>query len=177
MALVLPLEVAFHQGAAALVDDLASHRAAGIGEAVAGGGQRAAHAVRAFADHHLDRLGSLAEHGDFDFLARAGEADLDFLDLHYAARRALSIGATMSAVLGAANRSPWQTRQPASARNSRCAWLSTPFATTSKFMPRASAISALARPARSASAGTPAMSLRSMHTELARKRCSVGSDA
>src|SRR2546423_1213691 len=95
----------------------------------------------------------------------------------YAASRALSIGATMSAGLGAAKRSPWQTRQPASARNSRCAWVSTPFATTSKLKPRARAMRARARPARSLSSGMPATSLRSMHTAPMRRRCSIGSEA
>src|SRR5258708_5526808 len=184
-ALYRPFDVGGDVGGPALIDDLASHDVAGIGKTVARGRQCAAHAVRAFADHDFDRLGALAIDDDVDFLAGAREPHLDFLDLHgsplageyYAASRALSIGATMSAGFGAANRSPWQTRQPASARNSRCAWVSTPFATTSKFMPRASAISAFARPARSVSCGTPEISLRSMHTELARRRCSVGSEA
>src|SRR6185295_728381 len=111
-----PLEVVLHLGATALIDDLASHGIAGVGEAVARGAERAAHAVCAFPDDHLDRFGALAEHADLDLLAGACDANLDSFDLHYAARRARSIGATMSAEFGAANRSPWQTRQPASVR-------------------------------------------------------------
>src|SRR5204863_7989696 len=166
------LELGLHLGAASLVDDLAPHGIAGVGEPIAGRRQRAAHAMRTFADHHLDCLGALAEDGDLDLLAGAGDPNFDFFGgNHYAASRARSIASTMSGEFGVAKSSPWQTRQPASARNSRCACVSTPLAMTSKFMPRASAISALARPARSVSCGMPAISLRSIQTALARRRC------
>src|SRR5437763_4834775 len=178
-------EVGLDLPAAALVDDLASHGIARVSKAVACRRKRTAHAMHALADHHLDRLRALAEDRDVDFLPRAGQAYLYFFGGKrglsvisvQAARRARNIEATASGAFGGAKSSPWQTRQPASARNSRCACVSTPFATTPKFMPRASAIRARASPARSVSCGMPAISLRSMHTALARRRCSVGSAA
>src|SRR5581483_8381394 len=73
------LELGLDLRAASFVDDLTAHGVAGVGEAVAGGRQRATYAVSAFADHHLDGFRALAEDADLDLLAGAGEADFDFL--------------------------------------------------------------------------------------------------
>src|SRR5438270_2762964 len=81
------LELGLHLRAASLVDDLASHGVAGIGQRVPRRRQRAAHAVRAFADHHFDRLSALAENADLDLLAGGREAHLDFLERVHARRR------------------------------------------------------------------------------------------
>src|SRR5947207_14922957 len=77
-----PFDVGLDGGAAALIDDLASHDVAGIGETVARRRQCAAHTVRAFADHDFDRLDAFAVDHDLDFLAGAGEADFVCFDLH-----------------------------------------------------------------------------------------------
>src|SRR5688572_19096664 len=79
---VQALDVGLHLVPAALVDDLAPHHAAGVGEAVARRGQRAFHAVHALADHHLDHFGALVEDDDVDRLLGLGDAHRDLFRMH-----------------------------------------------------------------------------------------------
>src|SRR6185295_11048096 len=57
--------------------------AAGVGQAVPGRRQRALHVVDPLADHHLDRVGALAEDHDLDGLA-VFHSQLYFLVVHSA---------------------------------------------------------------------------------------------
>src|SRR5687767_1181379 len=79
---VQSIDVGLHLLARALVDDLAPHDAAGVGEAVARRGQRALHAVHAFADHDLDHLDPLVEDDDLDRLLRFRYPYRDLLGVH-----------------------------------------------------------------------------------------------
>src|SRR5687768_3527241 len=76
------VDVGLHLLARALVDDLAPHDAAGVGEAVARRGQRALHAVHAFADHHLDHVRTLVEYHHVHGLASFGHAHRNFFRVH-----------------------------------------------------------------------------------------------
>ncbi len=79
------LQVGLHLVAAALVDDLPPHDAAGVGHAVARRGQHALHVVHALADHHFDGLLALAEDDDLHRPAGLGLPHGDLLIVHAAA--------------------------------------------------------------------------------------------
>src|SRR5262249_52521895 len=73
------VDVGLHLLAAPLVDGLASHRAAGVGETVAGRCQVALHAVHPFAQHDRDAVGALVEDHHVDRIAGLGHSQSDFL--------------------------------------------------------------------------------------------------
>src|SRR6185295_15435314 len=78
------VHVRLHLVAAALVDDFAPHDAARVGHGVARRRERAFHAVRAFADHHLDYLRAAAEEHNLHRLAGFGDPYRDLLVDHVA---------------------------------------------------------------------------------------------
>jgi hypothetical protein len=75
-------QIGVHIAARALIDDFASHRAAGVGHPVAGRRKPASHAVNPFAEDNFYPVGTLAHDDDIKGLSCCGYANRDLVGIH-----------------------------------------------------------------------------------------------
>jgi hypothetical protein len=77
-----PIDIRLNLRATSLVHNLASHRAANVGEPIAGRRQFTPDAMHAFTEDHLYHLGSLVQNHEVQALPALGYTYLDFLVVH-----------------------------------------------------------------------------------------------